>query len=242
LRGRRVKGPVFSYRPSWHRLRYARETMKNTILLEAALVSALFAASALAQDAPNAARKIEISYTGNLRYFLGFGFVRKGGSNLGGACVQVAVRVTDSAALLGELCGTHQFLAAPRSSQSDDGRRRSRWPLSEAGQQVDSLLSVRGGMRLSTRTGSRTTTFVQGLAGVESGYRHGGFTDNSGFSLAAGGGVDISLTDWLALEVARANYQTTRVGGATVNGLRFGTGPVFRMGEITSSSPSAPVP
>ena len=210
-----------------------REKMKSTILLEAALVLVLSAGSAFAQEAPNAARKIEISYTGNLRYFLGFGFVRKGGSNLGGACIQVAVRVMDSGALVGEFCGTHQFLAPPRSSQSDDGRQSSRWPLSEAGQQVDSLLSVRGGMRFSERTGSRITTFVQGLAGVETGYRHGGFAGNSGFSLAAGGGVDVSLTNWLALEVTRANFQTTRVGGTTVNGLRFGTGFVARIGETT---------
>ena len=187
--------------------------------------------SAFAQQAPNAARKIEISYTGNLRYFLGLGFVRKKGSNLGGACLQVAVRVVDSAALVSEFCGTHQFLAPPLSSQSDGGRRRSRWPLSETGQQVDSLGSLRGGIRLSQRAGSHVTAFAQGLVGVEFGYRHGGFADNSGLSLAAGGGADISLTKWLAYEIARANFQTTRVGGTTVNGLRFGTGPVFRFGE-----------
>jgi hypothetical protein len=206
--------------------------MKSAILLEAVLAFVLSIGSAFAQDAPNASRKIEISYTGNLAFLLGFGFVRKGGSNLGGACVQVAVRVTDSAAAVGEMCGTHQFL--PRSSRGADGRRSSRWPLSESGlgQQVDSLRSVRGGMRFSKGIGSRTTTFVQGLAGVESGYRHGGFADNSGFSFAAGGGVDISLTNWLAYEIARANYQTTRVGGTAVNGVRFGTGPVFRIGEI----------
>jgi hypothetical protein len=210
--------------------------MKSTILLQAALLLVLNLGSAVAQSAPNAPRRIEISYTGNLPYFLGFGFVRKGGSNLGGACLQVAVSVMDSGSVVGEMCGTHQFVASPRSAPSDDGRRHSRWPLSEAGQQVDSLLSVRGGMRFSKLTGSRITTFVQGLAGVESFYRHGGSADNSGFSLAAGGGADISLTNWLALEIARANFQTTRVAGTTVNGLRFGTGWVARIGEITDQS------
>ena len=192
--------------------------MKSTILLEVALVLVLSVGSAFAQEAPNAVRRVEISYTGNIplfsyvaRTFRMSHFVRKEGPNLLGACVQVAVRVMDSGALVGEFCGTHQFLA---------------------GEQVDSLHSFRGGMRLSKLIGSRTTTFVQGLAGVESGYRHGGFADNSGFSLAAGGGVDISLKNWFALEIARANYQTTRVGGTTVNSLRFGTGPVFRIGEI----------
>jgi len=77
------------------------ETMKRSILV--ALVFVVFARSAFAQDAPNAARRIEISYTGNLRYFLGLGFVRKGGSNLGGACVQVSVSVTHDAAVVGEV-------------------------------------------------------------------------------------------------------------------------------------------
>jgi hypothetical protein len=204
--------------------------MKSRILPGVTLLSVLAAGSAFAEQPPNAARLIEISYTGNLYYFLGFGFVRKGGSNLGGACVQATVRVTDSAALVGEFCGTHQFV------QSDGASLNRRWPLSEAGRQVDSLHSVRGGMRLRQTIGSYTTTFVQGLAGIETGYRHGGFADNSGFSLAGGGGVDVNLTNWFAYEIARANYQTTRVGGTTVNGLRFGTGPVFRIGEITDQS------
>ena len=123
--------------------------MKSTILLQAALVLVLSAGSAFTQEARNAARKVEISYTGNIplfsyvaRTFRVSHFVRKEGPNLLGACVQVAVRVMDSGALVGEFCGTHQFLA---------------------GEQVDSLHSVRGGMRLSKFAGSRTTTFVQGL-------------------------------------------------------------------------------
>ena len=142
----------------------------------------------------------------------------------------------DSAALVSEFCGTHQFLPSPQSSQSNGGQRNSHWPRSEVGQHVDSLGSVRGGVRLSQRIGSRTTTFVQGLAGVEFGYRHGGFADNSGFSLAAGGGVDISVKNWFAYEIARANYQRTRVGGTTLNSFRFGTGPVFRIGEKEKST------
>jgi len=198
------------------------------IVLPLALV--LAAGSAFAQPAPNAPRTVEISYTGNLAFFLGFGFVRKKGWNLGGACLQVAVRMTDAAAAVGEMCGTHQFVESANRSRP----LRRRLVLSEPAdqQQVDSLFSIRGGVRLSQRTGSRMTTFVQGLAGIESKYRHGGFGDNSGFSLAAGGGVDISLTNWLAYEVARANFQTTRVGGTNVNSFRFGTGPVFRIGEI----------
>ena len=204
--------------------------MTRTILLEVVLVSVLSAGAAFAEQAPNAARRIEISYTGNLLFFLGFGFVRKKGWNLGGACIQVAVSVTDAGAVVGEMCGTHQFVESGNRSKP----LRRRLVLSEPAdqRQVDSLLSIRGGVRLSKTAGSRTTTFIQGLAGIEKGYRDGGFAGNSGFSFAAGGGVDVSLTNWLTYEIARANYQTTRVGGTTVNGLRFGTGPVFRFGEV----------
>jgi hypothetical protein len=205
--------------------------VKSTIPWRTALVLVLSAGSAFAQEAPNAPRTIEISYTGNIGVLFpwGRGFVRKGGFNLGGACLQVAVRATDLAAVVGEMCGTHQFLP-----QKDETRRRDLWwPLSEpASQQVDSLGSVRGGVRLSQRTGSRMTTFVQGLAGIEWGYRHGGSADNVGFSLAAGGGMDVSVANWFAYEVARATVQATRIGGTSVNSLRFGTGPVFRFGEI----------
>jgi hypothetical protein len=105
-----------------------------------------------------------------------------------------------------------------------------------AGQQVDSLSSIRGGMRLNQLAGSRVTTFVQALAGIERGYRHGGFAGNTGFSFTAGGGVDISLTNWFSYAIARANYQTARVGGTSINSLRFGTGPVFRPGKTSDSS------
>ena len=117
---------------------------------------------------------------------------------------------TDSVALVGEFCGTHQYVA---------------------GTQVDSKLSYRGGVRFSKRTGSRITMFVQGLAGGESGYRNAGFADNSGFSFAAGGGVDVGLKNWLGLRIVQANYQMTRVDGATVNGFRFSPGLVFRIGK-----------
>ena len=213
--------------------------MKSTILLlEAALSLVLSAGSAFAQP-PNAPRRIEIAYTGNPTFIFGrfSGFVRKGGFNLGGACFQVAVRATDSAAVVAELCGTHQFLP-----QKDNARGPGRrWPRSEpASQQVDSLASIRGGVRLSTRTGTRMTTFVQGLAGIEYGYRHGGSTNNVGASFAASGGMDISLTNWFAYEIGRVNLQTTRIGEKSVNSLRFGVGPVFRFGEITDQSSLQP--
>jgi hypothetical protein len=68
---------------------------KGTVLLQALLVFTFSDSSAFAQSTPNAPRSVEISYTGNLPFFLGFGFVRKKDWNPGGACVQVSVRVTE---------------------------------------------------------------------------------------------------------------------------------------------------
>jgi hypothetical protein len=208
--------------------------MTTAILPQTALILVLTAGFAFAQPAPNAPRTVEISYTGNLPFFLGLGFVRKKGWNLGGACVQVAVKVTDSAAMVGEFCGTHQFVEGANPSKP----LRRRLVLSEPRdwQQVDSLHSVRGGVRFTKLAGDHITTFVQALAGVESGYRQGGFAGNNGFSFAGGGGVDVNVTNWFGYEIARVNYQTTRVARSTVNSLRFGTGPVFRMGEVSDES------
>lgn len=149
--------------------------------------------------------------------------------------MQGAVEVTDSGAVLGEFCGTHQFVDTGRTPTP----LRRRLVLSEpAGwQQVDSLLSRRGGWRERQRAGDHVSTFVQALAGVETGYRHGGSDANTGLSFAAGGGADVNLANWLALEVARAQFQTTRVGGSTVNGLRFGTLWFTRIGAVTSDTP-----
>jgi hypothetical protein len=178
--------------------------MKNTCLLGSILVFVLSAGLASAQELRNAARKVEIFYQPVLFY------VRAGGSNTEGSCTDVAVTITDAVALVGEVCGTHQYVAQT---------------------EVDSLLSHRGGVRLSKRPGNRITAFIQGLAGGESGYRHAGRANNSGFSFEAGGGVDVGLKKWLGLRIAEANYQMTRVGGATVNGFRFGAGLVFRIGK-----------
>jgi hypothetical protein len=69
------------------------------------------------------------------------------------------------------------------------------------------------------------------LAGIETGFRHGGFRSNTGFSMDAGGGVDLALKSWLGLRMIHAKYQTTWIDGGTVNGLRVHAGVVFRFGK-----------
>ena len=128
-----------------------------------------------------------------------------------GRCSDVVVTATEPVAVVAALCGTHQFLN---------------------GQEVDdSLGSFLGGIRFRKRFGRRITSFVEGLAGAETGFRYGGFRSNSGFSFDVGGGVDLALKNWLALRILHAKYQTTWIGGGTVNRLRVHAGVVFRIGK-----------
>ena len=168
------------------------------------LLMSLCAAPLVAQDAPNATRKVEIS-------LLFLGSTWTGGSWKSGRCVDAAVTVTESVAVVGATCATHQFLNGVEAEES--------------------LGSYRGGVRFRKRHGRRITAFVEGLAGAETGYRYGGFRSNSGFSLDAGGGVDLALKKWFAVRILYAKYQTTFIDGGNVNGLRLHAGVVFRIGE-----------
>ena len=121
--------------------------------------------------------------------------------------------MTESAAIVGATCATHQYL--PRTTVEAE----------------DSLSSYRGGARFRKPFGRRVTTFVEGLAGAETGFRHGGFRSNTGFSVDAGGGVDVALKDWLAIRAIHVKYQTTWIDGTNVDGLRVHAGVVFRIGK-----------
>lgn len=177
--------------------------MKSRSLLGTLLCLGLISWTAVAQETRSAARTLEISHAP-------FNYIRKGGANHGGGCADVSVTLTDSVALVGQFCGTNQSLA---------------------GKDVDPLIGYRGGARFSRRPGNRFTTFIQALAGGESGYRHVGFANNSGFSFGAGGGADVGLKNWLGLRIVQVDYQFTRVTGRTLNSVRLGAGLVLRIGR-----------
>jgi hypothetical protein len=167
------------------------------------LLVSVLATQGVNAQALNAARRVEIGY-------LIAGMVRTGSRNVGGGCADVSVAITDSVGLMFETCATHQAVGDTA---------------------VDSLGSYRGGLRISRRLGARFTTFVQGLAGFEAGYRHTNHTDDVVFSIDAGGGVDFGLTNWLGLRLIRASYQMARVDGVSVHGLRVAPGVVLRFGR-----------
>ena len=177
--------------------------MTRVLLLFSLLVGP---SAALAQKAPNATRRVEISY-------LFMGGVRTAGEYTAGACADAAVAVTDSAAIVAALCGTHQNL--PGTQVEAD----------------DSLGSFHGGARYRRRYGNRLAAFAEALAGAQTAFTYGGYRGNTGFSLKAGGGVDLALTKWLGLRLIYAAYQTTWIDGGTVKETRLHGGVVFRIGR-----------
>jgi hypothetical protein len=166
----------------------------------------LGASAASAQDAPNAPRKVDIGYSIA-------GGVRTRGEYKNGACLDVAAAVTDSLAIVGALCGTHQNL--PGTQVEAD----------------DSLGTFHGGTRYRTRHGSRLTAFGEALAGVETGFQYGGYRGNTGFSLGAGAGVDVAVTKWLGLRLIHVIYHSTWIDGGTIEETRLHGGLVFRIGK-----------
>jgi hypothetical protein len=49
----------------------------------------------------------------------------------------------------------------------------------------------------------------------------------NGFSMTAGGGLDVHATGSVSLRLIQAQYSMHRVGGVTLNGLSLSTGAVF---------------
>ena len=178
----------------------------RTVLPAALLLGLLWGPSAaLAQEAPNATRDVEISY-------LFLGSVRTGGEYKAGACADVAVAVTGSLAIVGALCGTHQNVPGTQIEADD------------------SLGSFHGGPRYRKRYGNRLAAFGEALAGAETAFQHGGYRGNTGFSLKVGSGVDLALKKWLGLRLIHVSYQTTWIDGETVEETRLHGGIVFRIG------------
>ncbi|MGH9936514.1 MAG: outer membrane beta-barrel protein [Blastocatellia bacterium] len=96
------------------------------------------------------------------------------------------------------------------------------------------LYSYLFGPRFSRRGGGRMTPFVHALFGgvhakaeVQGGVVNGDATQN-GFGMALGGGLDVKLTETVALRVIQADYFLTRSQGDSVSNGRVSAGVVIR--------------
>jgi opacity protein-like surface antigen len=88
------------------------------------------------------------------------------------------------------------------------------------------------GPRVSAR-GEKVTPFAHALfGGLRSSAGTSGLSFNdSSFAMALGGGLDVKVSNRVAIRVAQADYFMTRVLGDTQNNLRISTGLVFRLGS-----------
>jgi hypothetical protein len=55
--------------------------------------------------------------------------------------------------------------------------------------------------------------------------------DVNGFAFTAGGGFDLNFSPWIAWRIAKVDYWLIRTSGNNSDGVRAGTGVVFRFGR-----------
>jgi opacity protein-like surface antigen len=180
--------------------------VKKQLILFVGLFFAL-TMSAAAQDAPKAEVFGGYSY---LRANPGLGAP---GFNLNGGSGSVAANITPMVGIVGDFGGYY----APNIYNSGLN---------------GNILSYMGGPRLTLRR-EKLSPFVQGLfGGVRASVS--GSSSNS-FAMALGGGVDLNVTNRIAIRLVQAEYLMTRfniVGVATnQNNARISTGIVFRFGR-----------
>jgi opacity protein-like surface antigen len=96
---------------------------------------------------------------------------------------------------------------------------------STSGAKMDQFFFL-AGPKFAFRGNSRVTPFAHFLPGVVRQNIKFGANDASStqFALATGGGLDIKLTDRIALRGAQADYLMTRLGNSTQNNIRISTG------------------
>jgi len=92
-----------------------------------------------------------------------------------------------------------------------------------------SVLTYTFGPRLSFRSESRITPFVQTLVGGARASAFGGSANS--VALLAGGGIDIKASENIAIRAFQVEYVFTRFGGITDHSVRASAGIVFRFGK-----------
>lgn len=172
----------------------------------------LFAVSASAQDSP----KVET--------FVGYSYVRFNpgstsgltGLNLNGGGANVAFNPSHVFGIVADFGGTHTGnVSGPGSSGT--------------------LYTYLFGPRFSYRRSNRFTPFGQILVGGAHGSASFGVTTAAvnSFAMSFGGGLDVKVTDHIAVRPAQVDYLMTRfdltgTGRTAQNNLRYSAGVVFR--------------
>ena len=104
-------------------------------------------------------------------------------------------------------------------------------------------LSLMAGPRFSYRGNERVTPFAHALVGLDhirlSGEAQAEGEDidldmsetNNGLGLALGGGIDVNLSESVAIRLIQADYYLTRHEGNRMNNVNLAFGVVFRIGD-----------
>jgi len=162
----------------------------------------VFAASTRAQETPKA------------ELFGGYSYLRLGGSggaNLHGGSVSLAGNFSRWFGAVADVGGYHT---------------------SASGASVNAV-SYAIGPRFSYRSAGRWTPFAQALfGGAHVSARAGGFSGSANaFATSAGGGLDVKLSEHVALRALQVEYVLLRSQGVNVNSGRASAGIVFRFGR-----------
>jgi len=86
-------------------------------------------------------------------------------------------------------------------------------------------IQYRFGPRLHFRSGDGVTGFVHGMLGGVT--VRGGLDDGTGFTVGAGGGLEVPATDRFSVRVFQFDYIPRHINGAWRQGFRLGTGLVI---------------
>jgi opacity protein-like surface antigen len=184
----------------------------NKLLLVAVLLLG-FSAMAVAQDTPVA------------EIFAGYSYVRPDTGqdeslNMHGWNTSVSINGSKLVGMVADFGGTYGTL-------SDNA--------GDANIHIHSMLF---GPKIAARKG-KVTPFVQGLFGFArlSGKSNSGtgaeeiFLGETDFAMAFGGGIDINLSDKVAIRPAQAEWFIIRSAGEMLDNFRYSAGIVFKLGK-----------
>ncbi|MEW6208485.1 MAG: outer membrane beta-barrel protein [Acidobacteriota bacterium] len=202
--------------------------MRKTIVIACTMI--FLSASAYGQETPKA------------ELFGGYSYLHTdGGGDLHGWNGSIAVNLNKWFGVVADFSGHYDSNTSSFSSSFIPGLPTVSGRI-EADTNIHNFLF---GPRFSYRKKESVTPFAHALIGFSRAHVEGSFTtttdsgtvsfdfseNDTAFAAAFGGGLDVKLSDSLALRLVQADYLLTRFGGFTEHNARISTGLVFRFGS-----------
>lgn len=163
--------------------------------------------------------------------FGGFSFAHQGELNMPGWNGSFVVHLNDWFGLVADASGHYAseqevFITSPTTNLIATGNL--------------STLAYRFGPRFTSRASNRIAPFVQALFGgthvvvkgsIPFGFRNAGLSiteSYDGFAAAFGAGMDVTISDHIAIRAIQIDYSMLRFAGDVSNGVRASTGFVIK--------------